>query len=507
MNGSDNLILTGWGHVEYVAAAAAALKALEKDADVLGVSRRRLPELMEEIAERREGREASARRPKRIYIVGVSVSGDPARLADALRRLKARGVKTTWISALEMPEEAAPALAGLVEAKVYDASLLEAVGQALAVDVEEFVPFLKSEKKSTADIRAYIAFVQAAQFYYRNYQDESLYAKAVRYIATGVKPAAWDAETKDAVAHYDRYGGRELIGKSPVMTTLQDRINRVAAHEHARVLILGESGTGKETVAQQIHTKSPRCKMPFVAFNCASVTKELLEDRFFGHEKGAFTNDVEQTDGLFLQADGGTLFLDEIGEMPLEVQALLLRVLEGGRFTRLGGKEELKCDVRLITATNRDLPRLVAEGKFREDLYQRINVVQLRTPSLREHKEDIPLIANSWWRKFHGNRVLQAEQIAALMGYDYPGNVRELINILDRATALEESDFDLLMREHKELNAGLAGNLELKSGRIPDRLEDATKLHVRRVFEKYGQNLTRAAEALGVSRNTVRKYL
>ena len=169
MDGSDNLILTGWGHVEYVAAAAAALKALEKDADVLGVSRRRLPELMEEIAERREGREASARRPKRIYIVGVSVSGDPARLADALRRLKARGVKTTWISALEMPEEAASALAGLVETKVYDASLLEAVGQALAVDVEEFVPFLKSERKSTADIRAYIAFIQAAQFYYRNY--------------------------------------------------------------------------------------------------------------------------------------------------------------------------------------------------------------------------------------------------------------------------------------------------------------------------------------------------
>ncbi|MBR4257952.1 MAG: sigma-54-dependent Fis family transcriptional regulator [Kiritimatiellae bacterium] len=507
MNGSDNLILTGWGHVEYVAAAAAALKALEKDADVLGVSRRRLPELMEEIAERREGREASARRPKRIYIVGVSVSGDPARLAAALRRLKARGVKTTWISALEMPEEASPALAGLMEAKVYDASLLEAVGQALAVDVEEFVPFLKSEKKSTADIRAYIAFIQAAQFYYRNYQDESLYAKAVRYIATGVKPAAWDAETKEAVAHYDRYGGRELIGKSPVMATLQERINRVAKCDRARVLILGESGTGKETVANQIHNKSPRAKMPFVPFNCASVTKDLLEDRFFGHERGAFTNAVERTDGLFLQADGGTLFLDEIGEMPIEVQALLLRVLEGGRFMRVGGREELKCDVRLVTATNRDLPKLVAEGKFREDLYQRLNVVQLRTPSLREHKEDIPLIANSWWRKFHDNRVLDEVQLAALMDYDYPGNVRELVNLLDRATALGEDDFAALMREHKEMNAGLLGGLELKSGRIPDRLEDATKMHVRRVFEKYGQNLTRAAEALGVSRNTVRKYL
>lgn len=145
--------------------------------------------------------------------------------------------------------------------------------------------------------------------------------------------------------------------------------------------------------------------------------------------------------------------------------------------------------------------------KFSEDLHQRLNVVQLRTPSLREHKDDIPIIANSWWRKFHGNRVLKDEQLAALMDYDYPGNVRELINILDRATALEEEDFDLLMREHREMNAGLTGNLELKSGRMPDKLEDAIRLHIRRVYEKYGENLTRAAKALDVSRNTVRKYL
>ena len=174
---------------------------------------------------------------------------------------------------------------------------------------------------------------------------------------------------------------------------------------------------------------------------------------------------------------------------------------------RVGGREELRCDVRLVTATNRDLPTLIKEGRFREELYQRLNVVQLRTPSLREHKEDIPVIANAWWRKFHNNHVLQKEQIAALMDYDYPGNVRELINILDRATALEEDDFELVMREHKEMNAGLSTDLELKSGRIPDRLEDAVRLHVRRVYEKYGQNLSRAAEALDISRNTVRKYL
>ena len=502
MEKNGNLILTGWGYAEYVASAAVALKALGGHADVCGVSRRRLPEFLGELAGER-----GMPQWKHIYLLGLSLSGDPESLKVALAKLKAKGVDVTWISALEMPEHIAALLDGLVKVRYYDGSLLEAVGQTFGVDVEVFMPFLKDRKRVSADVRAYFTLIDTAQFYYRNYQDESLYATTARYLAGGVRPAAWEPDVRNAVEHYDRYGNRELLGKSDEITTLQDRINRVAAHEHARVLILGESGTGKETVAQQIHTKSPRWKMPFVAFNCASVTKDLLEDRFFGHERGAFTNAVERTDGLFLQADGGTLFLEEIGEMSLEVQALLLRVLEGGRFMRVGGKEELKCDVRLITATNRDLPRLVVEGKFREDLYQRLNVVQMRTPSLREHKDDIPIIANAWWRKFHDNAVLKEEQIAALMDYDYPGNVRELINILDRATALEEYDFEALMREHKEMNAGLSGNLELKSGRIPDKLEDAMRLHVRRVYEKYGQNLTRAAVALDVSRNTVRKYL
>ena len=501
-----NLILTGWGYAEYVASAAVALKALGSGADVYGVSRRRLPEFLGELAGER-----GTPHWKHIYLLGISLSGDPESLKTALARLKAKGVEVTWISALEMPEHIAALIDGVMKVRCYDGSLLEAVGQTFGVDVEVFMPFVVGrsprDRRMSADVRAYFALIDAAQFYYRNYQDEALYATTVRYLANGVRPAAWEADVRRAVEHYDRYGGRELLGKSQAIMTLQDRINRVAAHEHARVLILGESGTGKETVAQQIHTKSPRRDMPFVAFNCASVTKDLLEDRFFGHERGAFTNAVERTDGLFLQADGGTLFLDEIGEMSLEVQALLLRVLEGGRFMRVGGTDELKCDVRLITATNRDLPRLVVEGKFREDLYQRLNVVQLRTPSLREHKDDIPIIANAWWRKFHDNAILKEEQIAALMDYDYPGNVRELINILDRATALEEDDFALIMREHKEMNAGLSGSRELVSGRLPDRLDEMTRIHIRRVYEKCGRNLTSAAEALGVSRNTVRKYL
>ena len=508
MDIGENLILTGWGYVEYVVAAAVALKALNGNAAVYGVSRRRLPELIGELSDRRGDRGSGSRSCRRIYLIGISLIGDPKQLAAGLSKLKAKGVKVTWISALAMPEEAKEHLDGLMETKVYDASLVEAVGQAFSRDVKEFMPYLKGSAKTIADVRDYFAFIEAAQFYYRNYQDEELYAKAVRYISNGVRPAAWDAATKDSIAHYERYGNRELIGKSDVMKALQERINRVAKRDRARVLILGESGTGKETVANQIHNKSPRANMPFVPFNCASVNKDLLEDRFFGHEKGAFTNAVERTDGLFLQADGGTLFLDEIGEMSLEVQALLLRVLEGGRFMRVGGSEEIKCDVRLVTATNSDLARLVAEGRFREDLYQRLNVVQLRTPSLREHKEDIPAIANAWWRKVHDNKVLGQEQIAALMDYDYPGNVRELVNILDRATALEEDDFGELMREHREMNAALTRGVEQRTdSQPPDRLDDAIRLHVRRVYDKCGQNLSRAAEALDVSRNTVRKYL
>ena len=298
MDNNGNLILTGWGHAEYVASAAVAFKALDGKADVYGVSRRRLPELLSEIASER-----GAQRWPRIYILGVSVSGDPDTLADALAKLKAKKVSVTWVNAIEMPPAISERLKGLIDVQVFDTSLLEAVGRSFGVDVEPFLPFLKQvgirvPRDRATDIRAYFELIDAAQFHYRNYQDESLYATAVRCLANGVKSCAWEPGVKAAVEHYERYRGHELLGKSRAIVTLQERINRVAAHEHARVLILGESGTGKETVAQQIHTKSPRRLMPFISFNCASIAKDLLEDRFFGHERGAFTNAVERTDGL-----------------------------------------------------------------------------------------------------------------------------------------------------------------------------------------------------------------
>ena len=226
----------------------------------------------------------------------------------------------------------------------------------------------------------------------------------------------------------------------------------------------------------------------------------------FGHEKGAFTGAEKREQGLFELANGGTLFLDEIGELPLEAQGLLLRVLEEGRFMRVGGTEEIEVDVRLITATNRNLPARVREGKFREDLFMRLNVIQLRIPPLREHKEDVRAIADNWWfNKFR--KHLTDEQAAALMDYDYPGNVRELLNVLERAVVFKTEDFAKLMVEHRQMNAGLQDEVSDSPAAAPDELDMAIRQHVRRVYAKYGENVSKAAAALKITRNTLRKYL
>ena len=495
-----NLILTGWGYSEYVAAAAAAIRAVGREATVFGMSRRRLPEFL--------GQVAPDSAWSNVFILGVSLSGNPAALADALRGLRQRGTRVVWISSMKVPEEIAPVLGDLLETFVRETSLLAAVGEFFTIDVSDLLPVAAPTAEPPPRIASLLDLVEAAKFAYRNYQDESVYGEVARAIAKGQGEASWPEPLKRLVSHYGRYGGRELIGRSPQIVELRERIGKIAAFPDARVLILGESGTGKETVAQLLHTKSPRSNEAFVAFNCASVTPSLLESRFFGHEKGAFTGADRQTKGLFEHANGGTLFLDEIGEMTLETQTVLLRVLEGGRFMRVGGTEEIQVDVRLVTATNRDLPRRVREGKFRADLYHRLNVVQIRIPSLRERKDDIEPIANAWWRKHHGNKTLAPAQVAALLEYDYPGNVRELLNLLDRATVLGEEDFTRLMREHREMNEGL---LDLpgadEASDMPDDMEAAMSAHVRKVFEKYGRNASRAAQALGVSRNTLRKYL
>jgi two-component system response regulator HydG len=243
----------------------------------------------------------------------------------------------------------------------------------------------------------------------------------------------------------DRFDRRNLIGRSAAMTRLIDTATQVAPSE-ATVLITGESGTGKEMIAGLIHFNSLRKERPFIKFNCAAIAETLLESELFGHEKGAFTGADRRKEGKFRQADGGSLFLDEVSEMSLGMQVKLLRVLQEREITRVGGEEVIKIDVRLIAATNRDLLREIAAGRFREDLFYRLNVVTLRIPPLRERIEDIPLLAQDFLVRFTEKnhktiRGFTPQAMDRLLHHPWPGNVRELMNAVERGVVLSREDY------------------------------------------------------------------
>jgi len=243
-----------------------------------------------------------------------------------------------------------------------------------------------------------------------------------------------------AQSERDAYG--EIRGRAPVMQRLYQTLDKVAPTD-ATVLLIGESGTGKELLARTLHTHSRRAPGPFVAVNCAAIPETLMESELFGHERGAFTGAERRRAGRFEEADGGTLFLDEIASMPLPLQAAVLRVLQEKRFTRVGGTGEASCDVRIVAASNRDLPSMVASGAFRDDLYYRLNVVAMRVPALRERREDVPLLAAALLERAaqrHGMTLapLPPTVLRPLLAYPWPGNVRELANVIERLVVLAE---------------------------------------------------------------------
>lgn len=239
----------------------------------------------------------------------------------------------------------------------------------------------------------------------------------------------------------DRYHFENIIGQSARMLELYDLLEKVAPTK-TNILITGESGTGKELVAKAIHYNSPRKDKPFVTLNCGAIPESLIESELFGHMKGAFTDAITTKKGLFEVADEGAIFLDEISELPLMMQVKLLRVLQDGEFKRVGGTEDIRVDVRIISATNKDLEEAVREKQFREDLFYRLNVIQIKLPNLRERKEDISPLANHFLKRYSedlGKPItgISPEALRILVQYDYPGNVRELQNIIERAVALE----------------------------------------------------------------------
>jgi two-component system nitrogen regulation response regulator GlnG len=329
-----------------------------------------------------------------------------------------------------------------------------------------------------------------------------------------------------------------LIGRSPAMQAVYRTIARVVSND-LTVLILGESGTGKELVARAIHDLGPRGAKPFVPVNMAAIPRELIESELFGHERGAFTGAAQRTAGRFEQAAGGTLFLDEIGDMPLEAQTRLLRVLQEGEFTTVGGARHIRADVRVIAATNKEIERLVAEGGFREDLYYRLNVVPVRLPALRQRIEDVGELARHFLDRAAADglprKSLEEAAVQRLVRHRWPGNVRELENLMRRLAALVREDRIGAGAIEAQLDGGGA-NQAARAIESDGGLAGSVELHLAGYFASFGRDLPpdglyerllaeieppllriamsaakgnqiRAARLLGINRNTLRKKL
>jgi two-component system nitrogen regulation response regulator GlnG len=325
-----------------------------------------------------------------------------------------------------------------------------------------------------------------------------------------------------------------LIGRSPAMQDVYRVIARVISND-LTVLISGESGTGKELVARAIHDLGPRAHAPFLAINMAAIPRELIEAELFGHERGAFTGAQARSAGRFEQAAGGTLFLDEIGDMPLEAQTRLLRVLQSGEFTTVGGARTIRADVRIVAATNRDLNALVQSGQFREDLFYRLNVVPVTLPALRERRQDIALLARHFLDRAAENGLprkrLDEAAIVALEAHDWPGNVRELENIMRRLAVLSRDEVigagelgsvigmpsAAVPVGALDLDSAVRARLDRIAREDPRELDDGTIYEriiaeverplIEAMLARHGGNQLRAARAMGINRNTLRKRL
>ncbi len=312
----------------------------------------------------------------------------------------------------------------------------------------------------------------------------------------------------------EKFGMENIIGESLAMRQVFEIIQQTAPTQ-ASVLIQGPSGTGKELVAQAIHRLSTRASGPFVAVHCAALSPMLLESELFGHEKGAFTGATVQRKGRFEMADGGTLFLDEVSEIDLAIQVKLLRVLEERTFERVGGEETIETDIRVIAATNRDLRAYVNLGKFREDLFFRLNVVDIPLPSLSERAGDIPLLSDRFLKEYcakNNKRIerLSADAVALLAAYAWPGNVRELRNTIEKMVVLARSDRLSARDVPVNIREAVKGHIGVGS-RAPvlmvGSLADTERRKIMAVLEKNGGNRTRAAEELGISRRTLHRKL
>ena len=336
-------------------------------------------------------------------------------------------------------------------------------------------------------------------------------------IQRALKTKTLEVEVKQLHERLDeKFSFEGIIGTSPKLKEVIDRVKLVAP-SRATILVEGESGTGKELVAQAIHQSSPRARAPFIAVHCASLSENLLESEIFGHERGAFTGATERRIGRFESADGGTLFLDEIGEISPSTQVKLLRFLETKAIERVGGSKPIVLDVRLVAATNRNLEQMVKDGKFREDLFFRLNVVRILLPPLRDRAEDVPLLLTHYLAQFSAENklpplTLEPGALRTLQAYAWPGNIRELRNFCENAVVLHhggtlsEYDLDPKYRGGATPAAGAAGSPGGAAAN-PLSVEENEKRLLREALIKARGNRTKAAELMGISRRTLHRKL
>ena len=334
----------------------------------------------------------------------------------------------------------------------------------------------------------------------------SLLAQSIRLYEEVEKERAAFQEEKESLRLQlkGKYKVENIIGQSDRMQEVFEAIHRVAP-SRANVLLLGESGTGKELVAKAIHYMSPRSKESFIKFNCASIPEGLLESELFGHERGAFTGAMALRKGRFELADGGTIFLDEIGDLPLTLQPKILRVLQEKEFERVGGEKTIKVDTRLIAATSRNLEELVRSGKFREDLYYRLNVVPISMPPLHERRQDIHLLAEFFLKRYNDENskavAISPNVLDVLLNYEWPGNVRELENtierlvVMSRGSNITEADLPISIR-NQTIKARYG--VQIKDA-LPSTIEDIEKTKILDALKRTGWVQARAARLLGIS--------
>ncbi|HEX8908605.1 MAG TPA: sigma-54 dependent transcriptional regulator [Anaeromyxobacteraceae bacterium] len=384
-----------------------------------------------------------------------------------------------------------------------------------ALSLHPDVTVLMMSAHSTVDIAVEAMKHGAIDFLVKPFPFQSLDAavqRALQTARTRRQIAALTSERKNGAATLGA-----LVGRSASMESIRSMVSRLAASDATTVLIEGESGAGKEVVARAVHFESARAEKPFMQVNCAALPEHLLESELFGHERGAFTDAHTQKRGLFESAEGGSVMLDEIGDLPPGGQAKLLRLLENKTFRRVGGVQELRADVRVLAATNVNLEERVAEGRFRADLFFRLNVVRIVMPSLREHVEDIPILAAHFIAKFNQEMKRDVKGVApaaldVLGGYHWPGNVRELRNVIERAFILHASA-DEIRPEHLPPELRKLPPQKKQEKLVPQVaeqgivLEDVEKKLITEAMERANGNQSKAARLLGISRDTLRYRL